>query len=133
MLWELEKDVPSPDPHTQEPMEEFEKVFTRPNFCAEGWFLAVDHGEPVGISMLGFSDTRADKMFTWLTGVMRSHRRQGIATAMKLCAIEFARGRDVRFIETGNEENNPMYQLNLMLGFKPKPAWLDFEKQLKDD
>jgi hypothetical protein len=35
-------------------------------------------------------------------------------------------------IETYNEENNPMYALNLALGFKPQPAWLEFEKRLKE-
>ena len=65
-----------------------------------------------------------------LTGVLRSHRRRGIATAVKLPTIDFARSVGARYISTDNEENNPMYQLNLKLGFRPMPAWLDFEKHL---
>ena len=35
----------------------------------------------------------------------------------------------IEWIETSNEENNPMYQLNFRLGFEPAAAWLDFEKR----
>jgi len=33
-----------------------------------------------------------------------------------------------RLIFTANEENNPMFQLNLRLGFEPQPAEIDWEK-----
>jgi len=132
LLWELEQDVPSPDPPTKWPMEEFERDLQHPCFCADGWFIAVDRGMLVGVSQLGKSLSQPQKMHTWLTGVVRSHRRKGVATAMKLRAIEFARQRGIHAIDTGNEENNPMYELNMVLGFKPKPAWLDYEKQLDD-
>lgn len=36
----------------------------------------------------------------------------------------------IKFIETDNEENNPMYQINMKLGFEPLPAWVDYEKTL---
>ena len=36
----------------------------------------------------------------------------------------------IKFIETDNEENNPMYQINLKLGYEPLPAWVDYEKKL---
>lgn len=130
LIWELDQDVPSPDPPTKQPMEEFEKVFSSPHICPDGWFIAVDGERLVGISQLGLDTVHKHKMHTWLTGVVRSHRRKGVATAMKLRAIEFARQRDVTVIDTGNEENNPMYELNMMLGFKPKPAWVDFHKEI---
>lgn len=56
------------------------------------------------------------------TGVIPSHRRRGIATALKLCCIQYAKAHNVRTIVTGNDETNLMYQLNLTLGFKPTPA-----------
>jgi hypothetical protein len=52
---------------------------------------------------------------------------------MKVRAIGFARQYGARVIETDNEENNPMFQLNLQLGFEPQPAWLDFEKQFEEE
>jgi len=144
LCWELDQDVPSPDPPTKEPLDEWQKGLKGPNFLAEGWFVAVDtkiderdyqdeegRGNYVGVSMLGKDDALPEKMHTWLTGVVRSHRRQGVATAMKVLAIEFAQSRGVKTLDTGNEENNPMYELNLQLGFEPKPAWADYQKVLE--
>lgn len=31
---------------------------------------------------------------------------------------------------TDNEENNPMYQINLKMGFETKPAWLSCENNV---
>ena len=79
------------------------------------------------------NDADTEKIDTGLTGVIRSHRRRGIAMALKVQALEFARQRGFQTVMTDNEEKNPMYQLNLKLGFKPKPAWIDFEKQLRSE
>ncbi|MCD4691179.1 GNAT family N-acetyltransferase, partial [bacterium] len=81
----------------------------------------------------GFWIALADptKLHTGLTGTVRSHRRRGIATALKVAAIDLAKKRGVATIETDNEENNPMYALNVELGFEPQPAWLDFTKRLR--
>lgn len=135
---EIEMDIPAPDPPTPEPMEEFEKTFKSPNFIADGWLIAVDKtqtdddavGPYVGITMLGIKLATPEKMGTWITGVTRSYRRRGIALALKVASIEFARRQGVKFIETDNEENNPMYQINMKLGFEPLPAWADYEKTL---
>jgi GNAT superfamily N-acetyltransferase len=65
-----------------------------------------------------------------LTGTRRDYRRRGLATAMKVRNIQLAKKLGVDIIETDNEENNPMFQLNLQLGFKPQPAYLDFHKKI---
>ncbi len=70
------------------------------------------------------------KVYVGVTGVARAYRRRGIATVLKLRTIQFAQEVGARWIETENEENNPMYQLNLKLGFRPIPAWLVYEKKL---
>jgi GNAT superfamily N-acetyltransferase len=72
-------------------------------------------------------------MHTGLTAVSRSHRRRGLATALKVRTITHAQAQGCRRIITDNEENNPMYQLNLQLGFRPLLNFMDFEKEIADD
>jgi len=124
------KDVPSPDEFTPQPIEEFAKMFKHPAFLPEGQFIAVDEGHWVGLSTLWLNKAEPEKMHVGLTGVRRSHRRRRIATALKLLAFKYAQKRGIKALETENEENNPMYQLNVQLGFKPKPGWVTFRKDL---
>jgi ribosomal protein S18 acetylase RimI-like enzyme len=129
--YEILADVPSPDPFTKRPFEQFEKRFLKsPSFLPEANFLALDGEQYVGYSALWKHDTQDDKLNTGLTGVVRSHRRKAICSALKVRSFHFAKAYGAKVIETGNEENNPMYQLNLKLGFEPRPAWMDFEKVL---
>lgn len=122
-------DVPSPDPYTGESFEEFnQSFFGYPGFDPHAAYVAIDDGEYVGVSALFNTPARPEKYFTGLTGVLRTHRRRGIAKALKVYAIRYVQVHGGLFIETDNEENNPMYDLNMQLGFKPEPAWVDYER-----
>ena len=134
--WELEhelmQDVPTDDPVTKQPFEQWVKWLTHPAFIPEAFFIAIADGRFIGVTSLWQSLAEKDKLHTNLTGVVRSLRRKGIATALKVRSIEFARGSGARIIRTENEENNPMYDLNVRLGFKPVPAWWTYRKELKN-
>ncbi|MGB0387428.1 MAG: GNAT family N-acetyltransferase [Ardenticatenaceae bacterium] len=128
--WEIDQDVPSPDASAKRSFESFEKgALGSPNLLPDGWVVALDEGRYVGMSTLWRSANK-EKLDTGLTGVVRTHRRRGIATALKVHGIQFAQQYGAKTIVTENEENNPMYQLNLILGYRPVPGWLDFEKTL---
>lgn len=130
--WELLQDVPVTEPLTKQPYDVWEqRVLQDPGFLPEGNMVAVDGDRWVGVSGLWRAEAAPKKLYTGLTGVARSHRRLGLATAMKLRAIAFARTYGAQVIETDNEENNPMYQINMMLGFTPQPAWLAFQKDIE--
>ena len=134
-LWaltrELYLDLPSHASLAQETFESFEERSLRaPGFAAEAQFVALDGSQWVGMSSLWVSRGEPDKLYAGLTGVVRSHRRQGIAIALKVRGIVFARQIGARIIQTDNSEHNPMYGLNLQLGFEPQSAWLDFRKEL---
>jgi GNAT superfamily N-acetyltransferase len=132
--WEIAQDVPSPDPLTKQPFDVFQtRVLGAPDFDPQAWFIALEGDQWVGMSNLWLPKGDPDKIYTGLTGVVRSHRRRGIATAAKLRGIDYAKQRGAKIIETDNEENNPMYFLNLALGFEPQPAMIDFEKQIEKD
>jgi ribosomal protein S18 acetylase RimI-like enzyme len=127
-------DIPMAQAYTPPPIEQYEKRhLAGPNFMPEAWMLALDEGEVVGISLLSKALARPEKLNTGLTGVRREYRRRGIATALKARAIAYAKSLGVKEIETGNEENNPMFQLNLALGYQPAPAWLHFAKSRAEE
>lgn len=130
MDMEILPDEPTTGKFTPEPIEEYAKMFSHPSFLAEGWIVALDGDQCVGSSSVWNNPANPQKLYTNFTGVRRSHRRKGIALALKLALIEYVQQRGAARLITGNEENNPMYQINLKLGFKPQPGWLELHKRL---
>ncbi len=128
---QIEADMPTTDPFKAPPFEKWEKSHLgSPQFYPKGCIIAVDNGEFIGQSILAKVLSDETKMEVWSTGVVRAYRRRKIATALKVVAHRTAVEYGAKTIITDNEENNPMYQINLKLGFEPKPAWLVFEKIL---
>lgn len=130
--WQCTLDEPMPDTPTKPPFEEYTKFFfENPRFIQEACFIAVDGHDYVGMSNLFLNPGQPTEINTGFTAVLRTHRRRGIATALKLHALAYAQQHGYQAIKTGNEENNPMLTINLMLGFTPQPAWLDFQKLIE--
>lgn len=127
---EFMRDVPFFEEATEAPLEQFRKDLEGP-WRFDGCCLVVFDDERI-VATTGVWKRLGEPgaLNTGLTAVARSHRRRGIATAIKVRSIEFAKGLGYRVIQTDNEENNPMYGLNVRLGFKPVPAWLMFRKVL---
>jgi len=120
---ELLGDVPSAEPITPWPFEVWrERSLEDPNLLPEGFFLAFEGQQMVGVSML-FKSHRPQTLRTGLTGVLKSHRRKGIALALKLRAAAFALEYGARYIRTSNHQiNRPMLAINEALGFVKEPA-----------
>ncbi len=120
---ELLGDVPSTEPITPWPFEVWQqRSMEDPNLLPEGFFVALEGQEMVGLTML-FKSSRPQTLQTGLTGVKRSHRRKGIALALKLRAAAFAQAYGVRYIRTSNHQiNRPMLAINEALGFVKEPA-----------
>ena len=121
-IWRLEMDVasdlPLPYPFVETPFETYSKFITDPVVDLESKFLFVEGDELKGLSQLWPSQVNPTLAATGLTGVRRQYRRQGVATRTKQHAIAWASSQGIERIFTDNEENNPMYQLNLQLGFR---------------
>ena len=136
--WQLDtaimQDVPTPDPFSPRTLETFVRQHVgNPGFSPDVTHVAVSGDEWVGISELYIDPSHPEVGGTGLTGVTRLWRRKGLATALKLKVLRQARAKGVRRVITDNEENNPMFQINLMLGFKAKPAWLGWQLNLSDE
>lgn len=110
-----------------------QQIFEKSSFIPEAFFVALDQGRYVGLSNLTNENDDPTRLSTDYTGVVPSYRRRGIATALKLRCLQYAKAHGARTLVTGNDETNPMYQLNLTLGFKPTPAELFFEMRREYD
>jgi len=132
LRWEIVQDVPSTEPFAKPTVAEFEEMVLKdPALDEEAFFIAqAANGVLIGMSNLWRNDPEGKRLDTGLTGVIRSYRRRGIATALKVQTLRYAQASGAETIETSNEEESPMYRLNLKLGFKPKPAWVDYTREM---
>lgn len=131
---ELNADVPSPEPHTRIEKSIWLSAFLKnPSLIPDAYLFAVQGKEYIGVTMLFSSQGNSD-LYTGLTAVKRGYRRQGIALALKLKSIAWAKQNGYPLIKTWNEANNQgMLGINARLGFVRQPAWLDMVKVLKEE
>ena len=69
-------------------------------------------------------------MFLSVRGYTINKSPKGIATALKVKAFEKLREKGVKQVRTDNEENNPMYKINVALGFTPEPYCYDYQRDI---
>ena len=50
--------------------------------------------------------------------------------SLKVKAYSALKEKGVKIIRTDNEENNPMYLINVALGFKPEPFGHEYQKDI---
>jgi mycothiol synthase len=118
-LWANSGDDP-PDPeHLYASFDGWQQqVLHAAGLTPETHWVALDGTRPVGMTFLKQLD---DHVFeNDYTGVASTHRRRGIATALKLCAIKWAREQGVESFTTSSETNNrSMIGINTRLGYHP--------------
>jgi GNAT superfamily N-acetyltransferase len=131
-LTEMHRDVPRPDAYTPQPFEEWEpQHFSDPHLLPDGYFLALVDGQIAGVSQL-WGGSSEGVLHIGLTATRRDFRRMGIAVALKLRAIAYAKSIGIREIRTGNDSNNrPILAINEAMGFVKQPAWITFVKKFE--
>lgn len=123
--WRVDGDVPIEDGEIiQLSMNEFRKeVLDNPNFVKDGTFVALDGDKYVGLTT--FFKDEGNNLYIYLTGTARAYRRRGIATAVKVYGIQYAKAHGYKTILTFNDAPNVgMIAINESLGFVRQPAWL---------
>ncbi len=102
-----------------------------PKALPDAFFLAKDGARYVGLSFLQRRLEQPEVLQQELTGVLREYRGKGIAMALKLQTVKYARAHGYREIRTGNDtRNRPMLRINEAMGFVKQPAAITFEKAL---
>ena len=133
--WTYAQDFPIPDgiTHTRPPFKHWLKLchdFYENYYGVD--IIAVKDGKYIGSTDIEvLPKAEPHKGWTGGLGVLKEFRRRGIATAIKIKAIERLLKKGVTEIRTDNEENNPMYKINVALGFKAVPFSLEYMKELK--
>lgn len=128
------RDAPMRDTATSPDFEAWVKSnLLGPYMDEDAYFIAVRDGQYVGLSSL--MTAKSDQVVeTGWTGVARAARGLGIAQALKLRVIEYARERGYTVIRTDNNSlNHPMLAINQKLGFVRYPAWVYYVKYLRPE
>ncbi|HVD25092.1 MAG TPA: GNAT family N-acetyltransferase [Gaiellaceae bacterium] len=92
-------------------------------------FGATDDGELVGFA--GLLERDAPGLLEHgLTATRRTHRRRGIATALKRTQVGWAAAHGYRELITFTQDRNEgMQAINLALGYEPQPAWISMRRR----
>lgn len=129
---DCERDVPEVEPVTDIPYESYvTQELEAPSALADAYFLAKDGDRYVGESYLHRALAMPGVLYQMLTGVPRAYRGRGIAMALKIKGLRYAKDHGYKEIRTGNNTTNrPMLSINEALGFRKQPAWIELEKTL---
>lgn len=132
------EDVPWHDDFTPQPFDQFVKKFVdSPRRIDECYLIALDGDQFAGVTMLFNSKADPQVLYTGLSGVLRDYRRKGVVTALKVRALSTAKEKyrlpdgGYPYVTTENEKDNPMYQINVLLGFEKQPCWMAHRKTIK--
>ena len=125
-------DMPNITPFTPISFEQWEAFELKsPRHLPEAYLLAKQGSDYVGLSYFWKSEKEPRILNQGDTGVRREYRGRGIAMALKLKGIDFAKRNGYDMIKTWNASNNaPMLALNTQLGFKRQVGWITMQKDL---
>ena len=134
LRWIYSQDFPMPEGivitrGTFKNFFKYQKLFEEKRYGIE--IIAVYKDKYIGSTDIHvYPKSNPNKAWTGTLGVLRKYRRQGIATALKIKAFGELYKKGIKQVRTDNEENNPMYQINVELGFVPEPNCFEYQKEI---
>jgi GNAT superfamily N-acetyltransferase len=131
LFTDVEMDVPAPFPIQKVPFEDFEALSLGRRFISDGFFVALDGEQLVGLTEPQLVDDVPQNISQNLTGVRSGYRGRGIAMALKSQAVIWAIESGYTSIRTHNAQSNAsMLAINDRLGFKRNHATVEYLKDL---
>ena len=124
----IEADMPFPIAERPNPVAVFRaEVVDSDLAIPEASFVAVDGDDWVGLTELRRVTREPSWLNQELTGVLRSHLRRGIATALKVEGLEWAKAHGFERLRTWNDSRNPgMLAINTGLGMARSHVIVEF-------
>ena len=117
---EVARDIPTLDESTAANYEFYVETFIdNPQLKHDAHFIALHNREYVGTTSLWESEGDTD-LTNSLTGVKRSYRHRGIALALKLRSIAYARAQGCGHIKTWNDSPNTAM---IAITYGPRDSW----------
>lgn len=128
-VWEVERrvsqDIPGGSEGAIRPFEAWvQQVAEASWYRPDAQIVAADGERWIGLSALGFFETPQPMVYQMITGVECDYRGRGIALALKLLGVRYARRYGAAYIRTNNDSQNaPILAVNRKLGFRPEPGY----------
>jgi len=133
----IRADFPSDAPATAQSYDAWvERFWDEPLLVKDAYHVAV---APDGVTYIGYNNLGRDeeepgRLWTKQTGLLREWRQKGIATALKVRGMAWAKEHGYKTVRTFNDSANaPMLAVNERLGFRRLPAWIYLKKVLKEE
>ncbi|MFN7949888.1 MAG: GNAT family N-acetyltransferase [Blastocatellia bacterium] len=132
-LNEVKADDPQRQLFTPAPLEAVVRWFERRDVLPDACFIAKCGEEYVGFTDLNHLEPIPRGIMHGFTGVARAHRRQGVATALKIRAIEYAHAHGYQIIRAFNPPAHAgALALNEKLGFQRRYCYVTVEKFIRE-
>lgn len=124
------RDIPADDPLDDIRYDEWkETIFEHPGLDDDASYVAL-HGErPVAFAFL-VVDREGRRAENEMTGTIAEHRRRGLARLVKMASIEWAARAGATIFTSNDSANRDMLALNEHLGYRPRPPWVQFAKEV---
>ena len=123
-------DIPSAESPTAKPFDRW----LEETLAQALVLVALEKSRVVGYAALEDRDRDTGLAGNELTTVLRSHRRRGIAEALKRTQLAWAVEHGYRTVVTGQDEANVgMQRLNEKLGYRPLPASIMVRRSLVEE
>jgi mycothiol synthase len=134
LYWDVLLDIPSPEPRQVMSFEDYEERMLRHPELFGAHFLALHHGQYVGLCILLPHGRARYELYADTLGIRRAYRGRGIAQALSHCGIKYAKSQGYSLISADNfVGNHGIIALLANLGFGNRTVWILFSKSLKGE